>query len=281
MNKFSNLKDIGVHMSNSKVVVITGVSSGIGQVTAGKFAKLGHKVFGTVRNKVKAQPIEGVEFVEMDVSDEDSVQRGIHFIIEQAGHIDILVNNAGASLIGAVEETSIKEAEFLFNTNVFSILRTTQAVLPYMRIQHYGKIINVSSVLGFLPSPYMGLYSATKHAVEGLSESLDHELRQFGIRVSIVQPSFTKTNLDKNAPIVSSKIPEYDNERNLATQAVLNQIDHAPQPDGVADTIVKAALNNWQMRLTPSGQASLLSKLRRFMPSGPVDKNIRKTFGLK
>ncbi len=281
MNKFSNLKDIGVHMSNSKVVVITGVSSGIGQVTAEKFAKLGHKVFGTVRNKVKAQPIEGVEFVEMDVSDEDSVQRGIHFIIEQAGHIDILVNNAGASLIGAVEETSIKEAEFLFNTNVFSILRTTQAVLPYMRIQHYGKIINVSSVLGFLPSPYMGLYSATKHAVEGLSESLDHELRQFGIRVSIVQPSFTKTNLDKNAPIVSSKIPEYDNERNLATQAVLNQIDHAPQPDGVADTIVKAALNDWQMRLAPSGQASLLSKLRRFMPSGPVDKNIRKTFGLK
>jgi len=281
MNKFSNLKDIGVHMSNSKVVVITGVSSGIGQITAEKFAKLGHKVFGTVRNKVKAQPIEGVEFVEMDVSDEDSVQRGIHFIIEQAGHIDILVNNAGASLIGAVEETSIKEAEFLFNTNVFSILRTTQAVLPYMRIQHYGKIINVSSVLGFLPSPYMGLYSATKHAVEGLSESLDHELRQFGIRVSIVQPSFTKTNLDKNAPIVSSKIPEYDNERNLATQAVLNQIDHAPQPDGVADTIVKAALNDWQMRLTPSGQASLLSKLRRFMPSGPVDKNIRKTFGLK
>jgi len=281
MNKFSNLKDIGAHMSNSKVVVITGVSSGIGQVTAEKFAKLGHKVFGTVRNKVKAQPIEGVEFVEMDVSDEDSVQRGIHFIIEQAGHIDILVNNAGASLIGAVEETSIKEAEFLFNTNVFSILRTTQAVLPYMRIQHYGRIINVSSVLGFLPSPYMGLYSATKHAVEGLSESLDHELRQFGIRVSIVQPSFTKTNLDKNAPIVSSKIPEYDNERNLATQAVLNQIDHAPQPDGVADTIVKAALSDWQMRRTPPGQASLLSKLRRFMPSGPVDKNIRKTFGLK
>lgn len=281
MIKFSNLKDIGVHMSNSKVVVITGVSSGIGQVTAEKFAKLGHKVFGTVRNKGKAQPIEGVEFVEMDVSDEDSVQRGIHFIIEQAGHIDILVNNAGASLIGAVEETSIKEAEFLFNTNVFSILRTTQAVLPYMRIQHYGRIINVSSVLGFLPSPYMGLYSATKHAVEGLSESLDHELRQFGIRVSIVQPTFTKTNLDKNAPIVSSKIPEYDNERNLATQAVLNQIDHAPQPDGVADTIVKAALNDWQMRRTPSGQASLLSKLRRFMPSGPVDKSIRKTFGLK
>ncbi|ENV92495.1 hypothetical protein F937_01894 [Acinetobacter calcoaceticus ANC 3680] len=268
-------------MSNSQVVVITGVSSGIGQVTAEKFAKKGHKVFGTVRNKVKTQPIEGVELIEMDVSDEDSVQLGIHSIIDKAGRIDILINNAGASLTGAIEETSIKEAEFLFNTNVFSILRTIQAVLPYMRIQHYGRIINISSVLGFLPSPYMGVYSATKHAVEGLSESLDHELRQFGIRVTLVQPSFTKTNLDKNAPVVSSKIPEYDNERNLAAQAISNQINHGSQPDAVADTIVTAALNDWQMRRTPSGQASLLSKLRRFMPSGPVDKSIRKTFGLK
>jgi hypothetical protein len=86
--------------------------------------------------------------------------------------------------------------------------------------------------------------------------------------------------LDKNSPLASSKIPEYDNERNLATHAILKQIDQAPQPDSVAETIVTAALNNWQMRRTPSGQASLLSKLRRFMPSGPVDKSIRKTFGL-
>lgn len=281
MIKFSNLKGIGVHMSNSKVVVITGVSSGIGKVTAEKFSKLGHKVFGTVRNKVKAQPLDGVELIEMDVSDEDSVQLGIQSIIDKAGRIDILVNNAGASLIGAVEETSIKEAEALFNTNVFSVFRVTQAVLPYMRVQHYGRIINISSVLGFLPSPYMGLYSATKHAVEGLSESWDHELRQFGIRVSLVEPSFTKTNLDKNSPVVSSKMLEYDNERNLAAHAILKQIDQAPQPDSVAEMIVVAALSDWKMRHTPSGQASLLSKLRRFMPSGPVDKSIRKTFGLK
>lgn len=267
-------------MSNSKVVVITGVSSGIGQVTAGKFAKLGHKVFGTVRNIKNTQPIANVEFVEMDVCDEHSVQHAIQYIIDKVGRIDVLINNAGASLIGAVEETSIKEAQSLFDTNVFSILRTTHAVLPTMRAQHSGRVINVSSVLGFLPSPYMGLYSATKHAVEGLSESMDHELRQFGIRVSIVQPSFTKTNLDKNTPIVNSKIHEYDNERDLATHAVLKQIDQAPQPDSVAETIVELALSEWKMRSAPSGQAALLSKLRRFMPSGPVDKNIRKTFGL-
>lgn len=127
-------------MSNAKVVVITGVSSGIGQVTAGKFAKLGHKVFGTVRNKKNAQPIANVEFVEMDVCDEYSIQRAIQSIIDKVEHIDILINNAGASLIGAVEESSIKEAQSLFDTNVFSVFRVTQAVLPYMRVQHYGRI---------------------------------------------------------------------------------------------------------------------------------------------
>ncbi|RZF55887.1 oxidoreductase [Acinetobacter halotolerans] len=268
-------------MSTSQVIVVTGVSSGIGQVTAVKFAELGHRVFGTVRNIEKTKPIANVELVKMDISDEDSVQHAIHSIINKAGHIDVLINNAGTSLIGAIEETSIKEAEFLFNTNVYSILRTIQAVVPYMRLKQSGRIINISSVLGFLPSPYMGVYSATKHAVEGLSESLDHELRQFGIRVTAVQPSFTKTNLDKNAPWVKSMIPEYDYERNLATNAISNQIDKAPQPDSVADTIVSAALSGWHMYRTPSGQASLLSKLRRFMPSGPVDKSIRKTFGLK
>lgn len=268
-------------MLNLKVVVITGVSSGIGQITAEKFAKLGHKVFGTVRNIKNTQPIANVELIEMDVCDEQSVQFAIHSIIDKVGHIDILINNAGTSLIGAVEESSIKEVQSLFDTNVFSILRTIQAVLPHMRIKNTGRIINISSVLGFLPSPYMGLYSATKHAVEGLSESLDHELRQFGIRVSIVQPSFTKTNLDKNAPSVSFKIPEYDKERELATNAIINQINCAPQPEAVANTIIIAALGNWKMRFTPSGQASLLSKLRRFMPSAPVDKSIRKTFSLK
>lgn len=268
-------------MSNSKVVVITGVSSGIGQVTAEKFAKLGHKVFGTVRNMKNAQPIANVELIEMDVCDEQSVQRAIHSIIDKAGRIDILINNAGASLIGAVEESSIKEAQSLFDTNVFSILRTIQAVLPHMRTKHSGRIINISSVLGFLPSPYMGLYSASKHAVEGLSESLDHELRQFGIRVSVVQPSFTRTNLDKNAPSVSLKIPEYDKERELATNAIINQINCAPLPNAVANTVVMAALGGWKMRYIPSGQALLLSTLRRFMPSGPVDKSIRKTFCLK
>ncbi|MGL6161203.1 oxidoreductase [Microbulbifer sp.] len=267
-------------MSNSTVVVVTGVSSGIGRAAAEKFAGRGCRLFGTVRNTAKAQPIPGVELVEMDIRDEASVQRGIQTIIAQAGHIDVLVNSAGVTLLGATEETSIAEAQSLFDTNVLGILRTTRAVLPHMREQGSGRIVNVSSVLGFLPAPYMGLYSASKHAVEGLSETLDHEVRKFGIRVALVEPSFTKTNLDINAPQAAAKIPAYDTERSVVSQAIQKNVHKAPQPDGVASTIVDAALGAWKMRRTPKGEASLLRKLRRFMPAGPVEKGLRKTFGL-
>jgi len=267
-------------MSESKVVVVTGVSSGIGRAAAAKFAQRGCRVFGTVRNLAKASQLPGVELVEVDVRDDASVQRGIQLIADRTKRIDVLVNNAGTSLVGAVEETAAAEAVSLFETNLFSILRTTQAVLPLMRAQGSGRIVNISSVLGFLPSPYMGFYAASKHAVEGLSESLDHEVRQFGIRVTLVEPSFTKTNLDLNAPQVKSTIAAYDRERGLASSAVINSVKGAPEPDAVANTIVAAALEAWRMRRTPAGQASLLRTLRRFMPAGPVDASLRKTFGL-
>ncbi|WP_269436259.1 SDR family NAD(P)-dependent oxidoreductase [Ralstonia pseudosolanacearum] len=146
----------------------------------------------------------------MDIRDEASVQQGIETIISTGQRIDVLVNSAGVTLLGATEETSIAEAQALFDTNVFGILRTTQAALPHMRAQRSGRIINISSVLGFLPAPYMGLYSASKHAVEGMSETLDHEVRKFGIRVVLVEPSFTKTSLDINAPHAASKVSAYD-----------------------------------------------------------------------
>jgi NAD(P)-dependent dehydrogenase (short-subunit alcohol dehydrogenase family) len=267
-------------MSNSNVVIVTGVSSGIGRAAAMKFARQGCRVFGTVRSTAKAQPIPGVELVEMDVRDEASVRQGVETVIAQAERIDVLVNSAGVTLLGATEETSIVEAQALFDTNLFGLLRTTQAVLPHMRAQRSGRIVNVSSVLGFLPAPYMALYSASKHAVEGLSETLDHEVRQFGIRVALVEPSFTKTNLDTNAPQTVSRISDYDKELGVVSLAIQTNVQKAPMPDGVAATIVDAALGAWKMRHTPRGEASLLAKLRRFMPAGPVEKGLRKTFGL-
>jgi len=267
-------------MSNSTVVVVTGVSSGIGRATAQKFAARGCQVFGTVRDMKSAPAMAGVELVEMDARDDASVQSAIQSIIGRTLRIDVLVNSAGTTLIGAAEETSPVEAAALFDTNVLGILRTTQAVLPHMRAQRRGRIVNVSSVLGFLPAPYMGLYSASKHAVEGLSETLDHEVRQFGVRVTLVQPTYTRTNLEANSPRARSRIAAYDRERDLVSRSIADSVSGAPEPDGVAGTIVEAALGAWRMRCTPPGQASLLSKLRRFMPAGPVDASLRKKIGL-
>ncbi|KLN52879.1 oxidoreductase [Variovorax paradoxus] len=267
-------------MSNSPVVVVTGVSSGIGRATAEILVAQGCRVFGTVRDLNNAPDLPGVRFVEMDVRIEESIQAGIKSVIDQAMRIDVLVNNAGMMMFGAVEETATAEAAELFDTNVFGMLRTAHAVLPYMRAQRSGRIVNVSSVFGVLPAPYMGMYSATKHAVEGLTESLDHEVRQFGIRATLVQPAFTRTNLDANAPHTRSRITEYDSERDVVTRSVADSVSSAPQPTRVAGTIVDAALGSWRMRHTPSGQASLLTKLRRFMPAGPVDASLRKKLGL-
>ncbi|GAB3395173.1 oxidoreductase [Azotobacter armeniacus] len=267
-------------MSTSTVVVVTGVSSGIGRAAAEQFAKRGCQVFGTVRSIAKACPLAGVEFVEMDVRDDASVRLVIQSIIDRTKRIDVLVNNAGMNMIGTVEETATVEAAALFDTNLFGILRTTQAILPHMRVQRYGRIVNVSSVLGFLPAPYMGLYSASKHAVEGLSETLDHEVRQFGIRVTLVEPAYTRTNLEAISPQASSRIADYGRERDLVSRSVTNSVKGAPEPDGVANTIVEAALGTWRMPRTPPGQASMLSKLRRFMPAGPVDASLRKALGL-
>lgn len=267
-------------MISSPVAVVTGVSSGIGRATAELFVRKGFKVYGTVRNATTALPMVGVQFVEMDVVSEESVEHAIQTIIDKTGRIDVLINNAGTSLIGAIEETSINEAEALFQTNFFGILRVIRAVLPHMRDRGRGRIINVSSVLGFLPAPYMGLYSASKHAVEGLSESLDHEVRQFGIRVSLVEPTFTNTNLDKNSGLAANCSDVYKNERQQASVAVLKHIQTAAAPSSVAKVIYKAATSTWSMRHTPPGEATVLSILRRFMPSLLVSNGIRKTFGL-
>lgn len=268
-------------MSEHKVVLITGVSSGIGRAVALAFKARGCQVFGTARDINAASPLNDVALTEMDVRDEQSVQQAIERVIAKAGRIDVLVNSAGVSLIGAVEETSVEETTRLFDTNFFGVLRTTRAVLPHMRSQKRGRIVNVSSVLGFLPAPFMGIYAASKHALEGMSETLDHELRESGVRVTLVEPSFTKTNLDVNSAETAETITFYEDARNLTVEAILKKVGTASLPDSVAGTIVTAALGPWRMRHSPGGEATLLARLRRFAPASMVSKGLRKTFGMK
>ncbi len=180
-----------------KVVLITGASSGIGAACATHLARNGWVVYGTSRNPVAAD-VNGVRMIRMDVNDDDSVRDGIKLVVDKVGRMDAVVNNAGFGIAGAVEDTSIEEAKALFETNFFGILRVCRAVLPYMRAQGSGTIVNVSSIAGRIGLPYQGMYSATKFAVEGMTEALRMETRQFGIRVVLVEPGDFCTGFTSN-----------------------------------------------------------------------------------
>ncbi|WP_426419742.1 oxidoreductase [Bradyrhizobium genosp. A] len=264
-----------------KVILITGVSSGIGEATARVLAKAGHRVFGGARIPEKVRATHGVELLRLDVRDEASIQAAVAHVIHEAGRIDVLINNAGVSLVGPVEATRVDEAEALFDTNLFGVLRLVRAVLPSMRRNGSGLIVNLSSVLGFLPAPFMGLYAASKHALEGMSETLDHEVRGFGVRVVLVEPSFTKTKLDTSAKKTAEQISDYSSELNASTKAVQQQVEAAPEAEVVAQKIATILKGPHRLRQPADGRAKLLSVLRRFAPAKQVDKSLRGSFGLR
>jgi NAD(P)-dependent dehydrogenase (short-subunit alcohol dehydrogenase family) len=269
-------------MAEQRVALVTGISSGIGLATATRLLSVGFRTFGTIRETSRLSRLpQGLQLVRLDVRDQESVGAGIEEVLEEAGRIDALVNNAGTALLGSLEETSIDEARELFETNFFGVLRTTNAVLPVMRRQNYGRIVNIGSVLGFLPAPYLGAYAASKHALEGYSESLDHEVRRFGIRVSVVEPGFTRTNLNQNTQPVSQPLAVYSAERGLTQAAVAKSIANGDRPDAVASVVLKA-MTSRSPRLRYSGgrEARLLSILKKFAPERVLDRGLRKQFGL-
>src|SRR2546421_899630 len=214
---------------NHAVAVITGVSSGIGNATARALVARGYRVFGTARSEASIVP-EKVERVLLDVRDGESIQRGVDEVLAKAGHIDLLVNNAGGSLDGAFEETPLGQARDLFELNFFGAVRMTQAVLPAMRARKSGRIGFVSSVLGVLPAPFMGFYAASKHALEGLAESLDHETRTPGIRVALVEPGWTRTGIDSNGATAARRVEDYGVARDRVRELVRESVSAGDDP---------------------------------------------------
>jgi len=262
-----------------KVALVTGVSSGIGKATAARLSETGYRTFGTVRTPIGAEG--NVEIVSLDVRDPASVEEGVATVFESAGRIDVLVNNAGASLLGAAEEMTVEEARDLFETNLFGLMRMTQAVLPAMRRQRFGRIVNISSVLGFLPAPFMSAYAATKHAVEGYSESLDHEVRGFGVRVSVIEPGFTKTGLGHNTQTAQRLLPEYGDVRERVLERLTDNIERGADPADVARIVACAVTARApRLRYQVGREARLLRLLRWIAPAAILDQGIRKTFGL-
>jgi NAD(P)-dependent dehydrogenase (short-subunit alcohol dehydrogenase family) len=263
-----------------KTTLVTGVSSGIGREIAQLLAERGARVFGTVRNPQSASSIRGVELVRMDVTDDSSVREAVESIMQQAGPIQYLVNNAGYSFMGALEETSVAEAREQFETNLFGVLCVTNAILPGMRLLGDGRIVNISSVLGFLPAPYWGIYAASKHAVEGYTETLDHEIRRFGVRALLVEPAYTKTKLSGNTKSAKTTLDAYADERKRLTAATLQNIERGDDPRLVAEVVWKALTARSPRLRYPVGKGVALSRMRRFVPAGMFDKSFRKQLQL-
>ena len=265
----------------SKIALVTGASSGIGQATAQRLAKAGYKVYGTSRRPSDASA-RTFEMLPLDVTSDESVDATVRKLVQVEGRIDLLVNNAGFGVAPAgAEESSIEQARSIFDTNFFGVVRMTRAVVPHMRRQGAGRIVNIGSVLGFLPMPYGALYAATKHAIEGYSESLDHELRTRGIRVSVIEPAYTKTPFDANLLEPDAKLDEYREVRAAVNQRVKEVMATADQPGLVADVVLEAAgAARPKLRYTAGGLASRLRLLRRFAPAGLVDAGIRRDLRL-
>lgn len=266
--------------NNSPVALVTGASSGIGRVTAKALQGAGYRVFGTSR-RAAIESAEGVTMLACDVTDDESVATLVNEVVARAGRIDLLVNNAGIGLLGGAEESSIEQAQTLFDVNVFGVVRVTNAVLPVMRRQRQGRIINLSSLLGLIPAPYSALYAATKHAIEGYSESLDHELRAFGIRVVLVEPAYTRTLFEENLIRPDRVLDIYDAARAGMNGVMRKAIETGDEPEVVAKTILEAARASSPKRRYAAGKmARQVSLLRRFVPASAFDKSLRKQNGL-
>jgi len=265
----------------SKTALVTGASSGIGEATAERLARAGYKVYGTSRRGAQGGE-RSFEMLTLDVTQDESVEAAVGEVMRLDGRIDLLVNNAGFGVAPAgAEESSIVLARSIFDTNFFGIVRMTRAVVPHMRRQGGGRIINIGSVLGFLPMPYGALYAATKHAIEGYSESLDHELRTRGIRVSVIEPAYTKTPFDVNFLEPDATLDEYRQVRAAVSKRVKEVMATADQPGVVADIVLRAAsAARPKVRYTAGGLAGRLRFLRTYMPAGLMDAGIRKDLRL-
>jgi NAD(P)-dependent dehydrogenase (short-subunit alcohol dehydrogenase family) len=260
-----------------QVALVTGASSGIGEAAAHELLAAGFTVYGTSRNAAAGEERDGVVFLPLDVTDDQSVADAVREVLGRSGRIDVLVNNAGLGVTGAAEESSIEQARALFETNLFGSIRMTRAVLPHMRERGSGRIINLSSVLGVVPAPFGALYAASKHAMEGYSESLDHEVREHGVRVLLVEPAYTRTSFDSNAIPADEPLPVYARRRDVAGVLTAEAVKGGDEPSVVGEAIVAAATEPRPKLRYPAGPlARRVTKLRRYAPSTVFDRQIRK-----
>jgi short-subunit dehydrogenase len=273
-------------VEQQKVAIITGSSSGIGFETALTLARNGFHTYATMRNIKKSVDIMEIanrerlplQVIQLDVNDDTSIRNSIEKVISEKQRIDLLVNNAGYGLVGAFEDLSVEEMKSQFETNFFGVIRLTQQVLPIMRKQKSGIIVNVSSGAGRIGFPGMSAYVSSKFALEGLSESMSYELEPFGIRVVIIEPGVIRTNFKKNA-VMSKKslddsfISPYSSIIQKMDASITSIIEHATPPEEVAKAILHVVTsNNPELRFPIGNDIIMMLETKKSMS----DEDFRK-----
>ena len=261
----------------SKVVLITGTSSGIGKATAKRLLSEGCKVYGASRNIDKMKDLEsaGMVAIKMDITNDQEVQNVVNLVFEKEGKIDVLFNNSGFGMFGPIEEIPLEKARYQYEVNVFGLARITQLVLPIMRKQGYGTIINNSSIGGKIYVPFGGWYFSTKHAVECLSDCLRNEVRPFGVKVVIVEPGLIETEFSNNAlgelP-QESKEGVYKKMVNNLEKAMTEERYKGSNPDVIAKVISKiVSSKNPKRRYAAGSLAKPMLFTRRWLGDGFFD----------
>jgi NAD(P)-dependent dehydrogenase (short-subunit alcohol dehydrogenase family) len=275
----------------NKVALVTGSSSGMGFATAITMARAGIHTYASMRNLKKSKTITELasaeklplQVVQLDVNDKKSVKEAISKIVTEKERIDVLVNNAGYGLFGSLEDVSIEEMKAQFETNFFGVIRVTQLVLPIMRKQKSGTIVNVSSVGGRIGLPILSAYQSTKFALEGLSESMSYELEPFGIKVVIIEPGAIRSNI-MNSSIWAKKAqdpksPYFSQLQKIKDHFKSMMENESSPPEEVAKVILEAITSeNPQLRYTVGHDAATLIQARLNMPETQFKKMIVQNF---
>ena len=269
-------------MIDQKIILITGASTGIGRAIADRLAGCGFAVFGTSRRPGEYEQPRGWDLVELDVRSDESVARCVETVLEKERRIDVLINSAGYGLGGAAEEAALEQVRAEFETDFFGLVRMIKAVLPLMRRQSSGTIINMSSGNAAVRLPFSAYYNAAKCAVEGFSASLRRELRPFGIHVSVIEPAFFKSKISETIQMGQNRIEAYEPWRTMWGEAIKRSALQGPPPDPVARCVVRIISRRKPRYLYLVGSGLRLSRwAKRWLPEDLFYWGMQKVLGVR
>ncbi len=271
--------------TSNKTVLITGTSTGIGKSLVKIFQSNGWNVIATMRkpeNETELNKLSNVLVTELDVTKQTTIDSAITKGIEAFGKIDALINNAGIGMMGIAEASNEALMQRIFDVNVFGVIRTTKSILPHMRTNKSGLILNVTSIVGIFTLPYQGLYHATKHAVEGFTGSIQYELKPLGIDVKLVEPGGVETEFANNISLTGdNEIADYTEGLSKYMGTINNLLQNLSSSESIAQEIYEAATDNKdQLRYLAGDDARQFMEVRKSMDDKTFYETIANQFGL-